>query len=290
MTGSDDQHARAEAARHVVDETHPPTILPDDAHHHHASHLKQNRLHQWWEACVRRMLFSRRHSRSLQAQVALSAAIGIFIIVTMIAIPLWTLIEDFNFNQADTRLQRLTTVVQGPAIRRQFPDANLDPNLNFTVRTSGLNLVRGISLPDLPVGNTPVTALVDGRLYRVYTVNVGLGDQIKLSVAEPLDPTLKRIDDQHRVIVGVGFAAVVAGGVLGWLLGGFAVRPLRELADSTNQIASSGGVGEPPHVTGAREVEAIAEAMRAMLSRIGEERATSDAALATARDFALLSA
>ncbi|WP_244431625.1 HAMP domain-containing sensor histidine kinase [Segniliparus rugosus] len=142
----------------------------------------------------------------------------------------------------------------------------------------------------------------------MYTVQFatqswGTPDQ-KLAVATPLDTTQKHTEDEYKLIVVVGFAAVVAGGVLGWLLGGFAVRPLRELASATRQIASSGrGEGGTPgdpsqpekwrqylHVTGAREVEAIAEAMRAMLDRIGEERATSDAALATARDFALLSA
>ncbi|ADG99488.1 integral membrane sensor signal transduction histidine kinase [Segniliparus rotundus DSM 44985] len=286
MTDPDDTTARASGddARHVAEETHARTVPPGDEPHH-AAHRKRGRLDRWWRAGAKRLLLSRRRSPSLRAQVALSSGIGTFFIVTVVAIPLWMLITDFNFNQADARLQRLTTVVQGPVSRRETPDAGLD----FTIRTSGLSFSRGATAPDLPAGSL-VTAQIDGRLYRVYTVIFGPTDQNKLAVAELLEPTLKHIDEQHRVIVVVGFAAVVAGGVLGWLLGGFAVRPLRELATATRQVTSSGGVGEPPHVTGAREVEAIAEAMRAMLARIGEERTTSDAALATARDFALLSA
>ncbi|EFV11787.2 sensor histidine kinase [Segniliparus rugosus] len=291
MTGSDNNEAPPvdKHARHASDGSRPQTITLEHAQHHRPPAHRRPRWSRRLLTGVRRAfarLFARHGSRSLRAQVALSAAVGILILVTAIGIPLWTFLEEVNFNLVDARLQRLTTVVQGPALRREYPDANLD----FTVRTPGLNLVRGVSLPELPAKKTPVTAEIDGRLYRVYTVYIGSTDQVRLSVAEPLDSTLKHIDDQHRVIVVVGFASVVAGGVLGWLLGGFAVRPLRELDDTTRQIASSGGVGEPPHVTGAREVEAIAEAMRAMLDRIGEERATSDAALATARDFALLSA
>jgi two-component system sensor histidine kinase PrrB len=201
----------------------------------------------------------------------------------MIGISLWSLIEAFNLKQADTKLDHETTVVQGPISRLQTPEWDL----NFAIHTPYLSFSRGISPPNLPPGFS--TQKLQGRMYRVNTV-LGPGNQYKLALAEPLDPYLKRIDEQHRLVVLVGLAAVAAGWALGWLLGGFAVRPLRELAAATRQVASSGGIGHPPHITGAREVEAIAEAMRAMLARIREERATSDAALATARDFALLSA
>jgi len=83
--------------------------------------------------------------------------------------------------------------------------------------------------------------------------------------------------------------AVGAAGLLGWLLAAFAVRPFRRLAQQTRQI-EAGDEAPDVEVGGATEAVEIGEALKGLLERIWKEQDRTKAALASARDFAAVSA
>ncbi|MEU3011488.1 HAMP domain-containing sensor histidine kinase [Nocardia asteroides] len=87
--------------------------------------------------------------------------------------------------------------------------------------------------------------------------------------------------------IGVGGIAVAAG--LGWVLAGFAARPLRRLATATHEIDT---LDELPPLSGrgAREAEELSDAITRMLARLETAHGETRQALASARDFAAVCA
>lgn len=87
--------------------------------------------------------------------------------------------------------------------------------------------------------------------------------------------------------IGVGGVLVAAG--LGWVLAGFAARPLRRLANATHEIDT---LDELPPLSGrgAREAEELSEAITRMLARLETAHGETRQALASARDFAAVCA
>ncbi|MDO3649599.1 HAMP domain-containing sensor histidine kinase [Nocardia mangyaensis] len=87
--------------------------------------------------------------------------------------------------------------------------------------------------------------------------------------------------------IGVGGVLVAAG--LGWVLAGFAARPLRRLANATQEIDT---LDELPPLSGrgAREAEELSDAINRMLARLDTAHGETRQALAGARDFAAVCA
>lgn len=87
--------------------------------------------------------------------------------------------------------------------------------------------------------------------------------------------------------IGVGGVLVAAG--LGWVLAGFAARPLRRLANATHEIDT---LDELPPLSGrgAREAEELSDAINRMLTRLDTAHGETRQALAGARDFAAVCA
>lgn len=89
--------------------------------------------------------------------------------------------------------------------------------------------------------------------------------------------------------LGIGMAGVLVAAGLGWVLAGFAARPLRRLATATHEIDT---LDELPPLSGrgAREAEELSDAITRMLSRLETAHGETRQALASARDFAAVCA
>jgi two-component system sensor histidine kinase PrrB len=108
-------------------------------------------------------------------------------------------------------------------------------------------------------------------------------------VGATYNDTIADTNNLHRrVLIICGFA-IAAAGLLGWLLATFAVRPFRRLAQQTRAI-DAGDVTPDLEVSGATEAVEIGEALTGLLERVSTEQARTRAALASARDFAAVSA
>ncbi|MFC9476391.1 ATP-binding protein [Nocardia sp. NPDC056952] len=89
--------------------------------------------------------------------------------------------------------------------------------------------------------------------------------------------------------LGIGVAGVIVAAVLGWVLAGFAARPLRRLATATHEIDT---LDELPPLSGrgAKEAEELSDAINRMLARLETAHGETRQALASARDFAAVCA
>jgi signal transduction histidine kinase len=77
---------------------------------------------------------------------------------------------------------------------------------------------------------------------------------------------------------------VLLAGVLGWMLAGPAIRPLRRLTEHTKRLSQ--GTEQMPVVRGVREAQDLSEAMREMLDRLAAAQHATTNSLQAAQDFA----
>jgi two-component system sensor histidine kinase PrrB len=141
-----------------------------------------------------------------------------------------------------------------------------------------------------PVGETGLrTVEVGDESWRLYAMSVDdvpdVGDRAVVEFAEPLGAVQQRIrDSRRRVIVG-GFVAAIGAGVIGWLFGRRAARPLTRLQHDAAALGGAQRLAVADRY-GTPEVDDVAAALNAGLSDLGEAIERREQALAAARDFA----
>ncbi|MDV7240745.1 MULTISPECIES: sensor histidine kinase [Rhodococcus] len=229
-----------------------------------------------------------KRSFSLRTRVAAATALGATIIVVALGILVALAINRNNLSQLDRRLETASDVlVPNAATAGLFLGALGDKGaFAITIRSAGGDTVlvsTPTRLPPLEPGWQSVD--VNGTKYRAFTATTPfLGTRISLAV--PYSEAQDVTTEQQRQVALVGVLAVAAASGLGWLFGGRAVRPL---VDLTGRI-----VRRDPELTpassGVREADELASAAESMLRDVAEAQDATTAALATARDFAAVSA
>lgn len=103
------------------------------------------------------------------------------------------------------------------------------------------------------------------------------------------DVVASAIHRSQLIGLGIGVAGALVAAVLGWLLAGYAARPLRSLATATHGIDT---LEELPPLSGrgARESEELSDAITRMLARLEAAHRATNRALTSARDFAAVCA
>ena len=232
-----------------------------------------------------------RRTPSLRTRVAFATAIGAAIVVTIVGTIVWIGITNDRLERLDRRLDEAAgfAVPFVPRGLDQIPPSPNDQNVVITVRRG--DQVRSNSPVVLPkLGADYATTDVDGVRYRVRTVEIPYAaEPTTLAVGATYDDTIADTKSLHRRVLVICVFAVGAAGLLGWLLAAFAVRPFRRLAQQTRQI-EAGDEAPDVEVGGATEAVEIGEALKGLLERIWKEQDRTKAALASARDFAAVSA
>ena len=140
---------------------------------------------------------------------------------------------------------------------------------------------RGFQLPPLEPGTETVE--VNGVEYRVRTLRVDQPDGVIMSIGIRADSILLN-RSRIPLYTAAGLLTVLIAALLGWMLAGPAIRPLRRLTEHTKQLGR--GSEQMPEVRGVREAEDLSEALSGMLSRLtAAQRATTNS-LQAAQDFA----
>ncbi|WP_430623732.1 HAMP domain-containing sensor histidine kinase [Mycolicibacterium sphagni] len=231
-----------------------------------------------------------RRTPSLRTRVAFATAIGAAIVVTIVGTIVWIGITNDRLERLDRRLDEAAgfAVPFVPRGLDQIPPSPNDQDVVITVRRG--DKVRSNSDVVLPRLNSDyATTEVDGVRYRVRTVELSYPEATTLEVGATYDDTIADTNNLHRRVLVICALAVGAAGLLGWLLATFAVRPLRRLAAQTRQI-EAGDKAPDVEIGGATEAVEIGEAIKGLLERIWTEQERTQAALASARDFAAVSA
>lgn len=227
------------------------------------------------------------HRFSLRARVAAATALGTTLVVAVLGVLVALAITRNNLAQLDRRLETATQVlVANAGTAGLFLPALGDAGaFAVTIRTESGRLLSSTPT-ELPV-LSPGAHTVDlgGTAYRTYTAPTDRVPSL-LSVAVPYAEAQDITTEQHRQLAVAGAIAVAVATALGWVFGGRAVRPL---VDLTRRIVAR----EPtlaPRRSGIREADELAAAAGDMLSDVARAQAATDAALATARDFAAAAA
>ncbi|MFE7798798.1 sensor histidine kinase [Nocardia sp. NPDC057440] len=141
----------------------------------------------------------------------------------------------------------------------------------------------GSAMPGFPLPAPAIVAPGDVRT----TVEGFPGLVVRLEADRSLvDSAIRR---SQLTGLAIGLAGILVAAVLGWFLAGYAARPLRRLATATHGIETLEQL-PPLSGRGAREAEALSDAITRMLTRLEAAHGATNRALASARDFAAVCA
>src|SRR6476619_3495815 len=231
-----------------------------------------------------------RRTPSLRTRVAFASAVAAAILITIVGTIVWLGITNDRKERLDRRLDEAAgfAIPFLPRGLEQIPKSPNDQDAIITVRKDGrVSSNSEVILPELPAGYADT--VVDGVRYRVRTVEIrGPTEPTLVAVGATYDATIADTNNLHRRVLLICVFAIGAAAFLGWLLAAFAVRPLKRLAQQTRAI-DVGGEAPDVEVRGATEAVEIADAVNGMVERIWEEQDRTNAALASARDFAAVS-
>ncbi|MGB8406825.1 MAG: HAMP domain-containing sensor histidine kinase [Mycobacterium sp.] len=232
-----------------------------------------------------------RRTPSLRTRVAFVTAVAAAIVVGIVGTIVWIGITNDRKERLDRRLDEAAgfAIPFLPRGLDEIPRSPRDENVVITARQGGRvnSNSAGVVLPQLPVGYADTE--VNGIRYRVRTVQIQMPEPMLVAVGATYDATIVDTNNLHRRVIAVCSFAIGAAAVAGWLLAAFAVRPLKRLAQQTRDIDAEDDSPEID-VRGATEAVEIADAVKGLVDRIWEEKGRTKAALASARDFAAVSA
>jgi signal transduction histidine kinase len=218
-------------------------------------------------------------SASLRTRVAVASAAAAAAVVAVFTIATSVVLANNDAAQLDRRLDSIIDA-------SMYPEQLQDPRRGVLTTgryesTGQVVFQRGFQLPALPPGTETVE--VNGVEYRVRTLRVDEPDGVIMSIGIRADSILLN-RSRIPLYTAAGLLTVLIAALLGWMLAGPAIRPLRRLTEHTKQLHR--GSEQMPEVRGVREAEDLSEAMSAMLSRLaGAQRATTNS-LQAAQDFA----
>ena len=218
-------------------------------------------------------------SASLRTRVAVASAAAAAAVVAVFTIATSVVLANNDAAQLDRRLDSIVDA-------SMYPEQLQDPRRGVltTGRSESTGQVvfqRGFQLPALPPGTDTVE--VNGVEYRVRTIAVDEPDGVIMSIGIRADSILLSAS-RIPLYTAAGLLTVLIAALLGWVLAGPAIRPLRKLTEHTKQL--SRGSEEMPKVRGVREAEDLSEAMSAMLNRLAAAQRATTNSLQAAQDFA----
>jgi two-component system sensor histidine kinase PrrB len=198
--------------------------------------------------------------------------------------------------RVDSQLkERAATAPILAAVAERLAQSELRTTLEGArVVTGGQTISLGL-LPDDPLPETIApgwsTARASGDRWRMYTVEVSdvprLGDKTLVQLVAPLGDVDARARQLRRRVIFVMGLTSLAAGLVGYLLGKIATRPLTALRRDTGRIEDADPrtwrVGE---TYGSTEVDDVATALNENLQRLADETHRRGAALDAARAFA----
>jgi two-component system, OmpR family, sensor histidine kinase PrrB len=160
-------------------------------------------------------------------------------------------------------------------------------------RVDGIVEVGLLPVEDLPPIEAPgwTIASADGEDWRLYTVEVfdvpEIGDRTLVQLVAPLGDADDQAGDLRRRAIVIGIAFALGAGLIGYLLGTLAARPLSQLRRDSERLGSAPLGGWRVRADyGTPEVDDVARTLNTNLELLAEETARRGAALESARSFA----
>lgn len=230
----------------------------------------------------------RTRSWSLRTRVAVVSAVVAAVVAVTLGLTYAALLKAAGDRQLDETVSTMRVIVAHPAHRiPSAPPVPPEPATPFETSTA--------PAPDEVAPDGSAGPLPDGRpLTRPAPPDVGLAlVQGAPGMVVRLNPDRDLIDAaitrSQLIGLGIGVGGVLVAAGLGWVLAGFAARPLRRLASATHEIDTLDRLPPLPG-RGVREAEELSDAINRMLTRLETAHGQTNQALASARDFAAVCA
>ncbi len=218
-------------------------------------------------------------SASLRTRVAVASAAAAAAVVAGFTIATSVVLANNDAAQLD---RRLDSIVDASMFPEQLQDPTRGVLTTGRSRSTGqVVFQRGFQLPPLPPGTETVE--VNGVDYRVRTLFVAQEGGVLMSIGIRADSILLS-RSRIPLYTAAGALTVLIAALLGWMLAGPAIRPLRKLTAHTKKLGK--GSEQMPEVRGVREAEDLSEAMSEMLSRLAAAQKATTISLQAAQDFA----
>jgi two-component system sensor histidine kinase PrrB len=234
-------------------------------------------------------------------RVAVAAGLGAVVVAAVVAAVLVVLLSRREVATLDRRLDALSQVLvtrisAEPGTPRvadreaRLLVRGLGGGLAVTVRDAAGERSAGAVADPAGLPATDGSVQAGGRDYRVRTAALPGGGTVTVGLPEAA--TSQAVARVRRDTVLVALAAALGAALLGWVLAGRALRPLRVLRERTAALPGRGGAAErgwlaAPPVGSSAESADLAEALGGLLDRVERARAEGESALASAQDFAV---
>ena len=114
------------------------------------------------------------------------------------------------------------------------------------------------------------TVTVDGTNYRVVTAHLRSG--VALQIARDLDETDAVVASLRSRLAVLGAIAIAIAAAGGWLVARRMLRPIEELQDATDRVASTGDLRAPVAVKGNDEIAGLAASFNSMIRALATSR------------------
>lgn len=235
---------------------------------------------------------------TLRARLALSMAVLAGVIAIFVAVTTFVSTDNRLRAEVDRYLDSYGQRFQDPDGRqvagmcsqsgvRRLPQ-NIDPRdesvegVAFQCISQSGTVVASIGVPALPVNSrdeaiaasgrgTQIRTLdADGGTWRVQTVGVPTGGAVQ--IARDYGETERVLSSLRVWLLAIVLAAVSFGALIGWLIAGRATKPLVQLTDAAEEVATTGRLDVDVPPAGKDEPGRLARAFATMLAALGESR------------------
>ena len=224
---------------------------------------------------------------TFRTRLALSSAVAVAVAVIAASIGAYFLVEDQLVDEVDSALLERARVFR--PFEGRGPGAGPEPRFGGAGGYVQVVTPDGLTLRPGGEGTTPLPVTdatravasgarqgyiedvdVDGVHLRVLTTALGGG--AALQVARPLDEVDEVLGELRIGLALIGGAGIALAAVLGLIVAGTAVRPLRRLSDTAGEIAETGDLSRRVELEGDDELAQLAHRFDGMLAALAESQ------------------
>jgi two-component system sensor histidine kinase MprB len=224
---------------------------------------------------------------SFRARITLLVTGAVAIAIVLASVSLFIVVRDQLYSGVDSALREDGIALNARDIDQlqhalYGPDASLLGSYPQLVLADGETARSQFQTVPLPVtkqtlavarsqaGAFYTSADVQGSHLRIYTVPFHLGRGFAIQVARPLDQVDRSVQRTRKILFFAALGGIGLAAILGLLVSGAAVAPIRRLTRATENVTETGDLSERIEVHGKDELSQLATRFNEMLAALEE--------------------
>jgi two-component system, OmpR family, sensor histidine kinase PrrB len=234
--------------------------------------------------------------RSLRGRIALAAVGAVALCGALAGGLLLGAVERDGRNQLDGELrERVSQILSRPVGGYGRRGGGAEPLLRGSGSFAQVAYGNDVTEQAGDVPDTPVpapdrdgfeTVDIAGTPWRSLSVTLEIAGNPRLQVLSSLAPVEERVSSIRRLVLLLGFSALLLTALAAWGFTTVAIRPLARLRAGAARVTGAQDLSTPLPDDGPEEVHQLAGALNEMLARLGASTAATERALEATRRFA----